>query len=78
MRHRKMRAEADARGVVVGRDRAGNYIRKDILDQARAPFKDSDDSRVMDACYFRPSPIGLQPWRSHPLSHWELPTESPG
>ena len=47
----------------------GIDIRKDILDQARAPYKVSDESRVMDACYFRTETIGLQPWRPHPLSH---------
>ena len=39
----------------------GIDVKKDILDQADAPVKVSDELRVMDASLFRPDLIGLQP-----------------
>ncbi len=69
MRHRKMRVKLTPEGLSLSEIAPGSDIRKDIPDQARAPFKVSDESCDMDACLFRPEPIGLQPWRPHPLSH---------
>ncbi len=48
-------------GLLLSEIAPGIDIRKDILDQARAPLKVSDELRVMDASLFRPEPIGLRP-----------------
>ncbi len=56
-------------GLILSEIAPGIDIRKDVLDQARAPLKVSDELRVMDTSLFRPEPIGLRPKQAHPLSH---------
>ena len=48
-------------GLVLSEVAPGIDVQKDILDQADAPVKVSDELRVMDASLFRSDLIGLQP-----------------